>query len=139
TNRFNPIGLALAQIYPAPNVPGAVVQNYRAVGKIATAADSAGIRLDRRIAASDEGSFEYQFARDTTNDPFNLLSGITNLPFFGVRDALQNHVLRLSDTHVFSATRIGEFRFSMKALNQPRTLLQSDASAGAGPAILITG
>lgn len=138
-SRFSPIGLALANIYPSPSVSGAVAQNYRAVGRIATAADSAGFRLDRRIGASDEGSLEYQFARDNTDDPFNLLSGITNLPFFGVRDALQNHSLRVSDTHVFSATKIAEFRFSMNALNQPRTLLQSDTAAAAGPAILITG
>jgi len=139
TNRFSPLGVALANIYPAPGISGAVAQNYRAVGKIATAADSAGMRLDRRIAASDEASLEYQFDRDTTDDPFNLLSGITNLPFFGVRDALQNHALRLADTHVFSATKIAELRFSMTALNQPRTLLQSGLSAAAGPAILITG
>ncbi len=139
TSRFNPIGLALAKIYPAPNVSGNVAQNYRAVGRIATAADSAGLRLDRRIVASDEASLEYQFARDTTDDPFNLLSGITNLPFFGVRDALQNHLLRLADTHVFSATKLAELRFSMNALKQPRTLLQSDLAAEPGPAILITG
>ena len=137
-SRFHPIGLALAKIYPSPGLSG-TAQNYRAVSRIATAADSAGIRLDRRIGASDEGSLEYQFVRDTTDDPFNLLGGITNLPFFGVRDALRNHVLRLADTHVFSAAKIAEFRFSMNALNQPRTLLQSGISAAAGPAILITG
>jgi hypothetical protein len=139
TSRFSPIGLAFASIYPAPDTPGAVAQNYRAVGRISTAADSTGIRLDRRITASDEGTFEYQFARDTTDDPFNLLSGITNLPFFGVRDALQSHSLRLADTHVFSAAKIAQFRFSLNALKQPRTLLQSATSAEAGPALLITG
>jgi hypothetical protein len=138
-NRFSPIGLQFASIYPAPDTLGAVAQNYRAVGRISTAADSTGIRLDRRITASDEGTFEYQFARDTTDDPFNLLSGITNLPFFGVRDALQTHSLRLADTHVFSAAKIAQFRFSLNALKQPRTLLQSGESPEAGPALLITG
>jgi hypothetical protein len=138
-SRFNPIGLALARIYPSPNTVETVAPNYRGVGKIATNADSAGVRLDHRITASDEGSVEYQFARDTTDDPFNLLSGITNLPVFGVRDALQNHLLRLADTHVFSAKTIAELRFSMNALKQPRSLLQNEQSAEAGPAILITG
>ena len=137
-SRFNPAGLALAKLYPAPGIAGAAVQNYRSVGQIATAADSTGLRLDRRVTASDEASLEYQFARDTTDDPFNFLSGITNLPFFGVRDALQNQALRLEDTHVFSATKIAEFRFNLNALHQPRTLLPSGSSA-AGPAILITG
>jgi len=135
---MHPDGRALAQIYPLPSVSG-TIQNFRGVAKIATAADSVGFRLDRRLASSDEASVEYQFSRDTTNDPFNLLSGITNLPFFGVRDDLQNHQLRFTDTHVFSAEKIAQFRFSVKALRQPRTLLASDNRADPGPAILITG
>jgi hypothetical protein len=136
--RMHPGGLALAQIYPLPGVPG-TIQNFRGIGKISTAADSAGVRLDRRLKSSDEASMEYQFSRDTTNDPFNLLSGITNLPFFGVRDELQNHLLRLTDTHVFSPDKIAQFRFSVRALRQPRSLLGSNSAEGAGPAVLITG
>ena len=136
--RMHPEGLKLAQIFPMPSVAGAI-QNYRGVGKIATAADSVGVRLDRRLTSSNEASIEYQFSRDTTSDPFNLLSGITNLPFFGVRDELQNHLLRITDTHVFSPDRIAQFRFSVRGLRQPRSLLASNSVAAPGPAVLITG
>ena len=66
---------------------------------------------------------EYQFNRDTTDDPFNLLGGITNLPSFGVHDALQTQTFRLNNTHVFSAALIDQLRISAGYLKQPRTIL----------------
>ncbi len=134
--RIHPLGAALARLYPQPNTTDAA-QNYRAVGKLETAADGAGFRFDRRWASSDEAFLEYQFNRDTTGDPFNLLSGITNLPSFGVRDALQTHTVRLNNTHVFSPAIVHEFRFSAAYLKQPRTIL--DERQTALPAALITG
>jgi hypothetical protein len=128
-------GLAFASLYPAPNVPGVTIQNYRAVGELSTAADSFGNRFDRRWTIADEGSLEYQFYRDTTDDPFNLLNGITNLPFFGDRDALRTHSLRIQNTHVFSPTVIQQIRVRASRLEQPRTLLPSPT--GPLPAILV--
>lgn len=135
-NRLSAAGLALARLYPAPNVFDGSVQNYRAVGKLETAADSAGFRFDHRLTPSDEAFLEYQFNRDTTDDPFNLLSGITNLPSFGVHDALQTHTLRLNNTHVFSPALIDQTRFTFGYLKQPRTILGDPAAAT--PAVLIT-
>jgi hypothetical protein len=136
-DRLSADGLRFARLYPAPNVPGATIQNYRAVGKLETAADAFGIRLDRRLSSADEAFLEYQFNRDTTSDPFNLLSGITNLPGFGVRDALAVHTLRLNNTHVISPSWIHQVRLSLGYLSQPRTILGSQADAL--PAVLTTG
>jgi Carboxypeptidase regulatory-like domain/TonB dependent receptor-like, beta-barrel len=135
-NRLSPQGLALARLYPAPNVSGATVQNYRAVGTLETAADAFGFRFDHRISSADEAFAEYQFNRDTTDDPFNLLSGITNLPSFGVHDALQTHTFRFHNTHVFSPSVIDQLRFTTAYLKQPRTIF-GDQSA-ALPAIIMT-
>ena len=136
-DRMSPEGLRLARLYPSPNVPGAAIQNYRAVGKLETAADAFGFRFDRRLSSDDEAFLEYQFNRDTTDDPFNLLSGITNLPSFGVRDALGMHTVRLNNTRVLSPALIHQLRFSMGYLAQPRTILKDRTSPL--PAILITG
>ncbi len=137
-DRLDPAALALARLYPAPNVPGsagAVTPNYRGVGKLSTAADAFGFRLDHRLASADELFLEYQFDRDTTEDPFNLLSGITNLPSFGVRDALRTHSVRLHNTYIFSPVFVHQVRFSMNFLEQPRTIMGSTAF----PAVLVTG
>jgi len=124
-------------MYPAPNVPGTSIQNYRSVGKLETGADAFGFRIDRRLASADEAFLEYQFNRDTTDDPLNLLSGITNLPSFGVRDALSIHTLRLHNTYVLSSALIHQARFSASLLTQPRTILPSEN--GPMSAILMTG
>jgi hypothetical protein len=79
---------------------------------------------------------EYQFNRDTTDDPFNLLGGITNLPSFGVHDALQTQTFRVNNTHVFSAGLVDQFRFSAGYLEQPRTILGDQNVAV--PAVLMT-
>jgi len=136
-SRISPRGLALARLYPAPNVFDGSIQNYRAVGKLDTAADAFGFRFDHRLTPADETFVEYQVNRDTTNDPFNLLSGITNLPSFGVRDALQTQTLRLHNTHVFSPELIHQFRFSFGYLKQPRTILGNQDAAL--PAVLVSG
>jgi hypothetical protein len=129
-------GLALARMYPSPNVFDGSVQNYRAVGELQTGADDFGLRFDHRLSAADEAFMEYQFNRDTTDDPFNLLSGITNLPSFGVHDALQTQILRLNNTHIFTPAIVHQLRLSASFLQQPRTIL-GDPSA-ASPAILVT-
>jgi TonB dependent receptor-like, beta-barrel/Carboxypeptidase regulatory-like domain len=132
-DRLDPTGYALAKLYPAPNVSDGSTQNYRAVAKLNTEADAFGLRVDRRLTVADEAFIEYQFNRDTTDDPFNLISGITNLPFYGVRDALQTHSLRLNNTHVFSPALIHELRLSFAYVRQPRTIQSSSAL----PAVLI--
>ncbi|MBI4473951.1 MAG: TonB-dependent receptor, partial [Acidobacteria bacterium] len=137
-DRINPIGLGWARLFPLPNVPDRTIQNYRAVGKLETAADAFGLRLDHRLTTSDEVFFEYQFNRDTTDDPFNLLSGITNLPGFGARDALETHLARINNTHVFGPSLIHQFRFSFNYLRQPRTILQ-EAGRDPMPAVLFPG
>jgi hypothetical protein len=134
--RLSPQGLALARLYPAPNKFDGTAQNYLAVGKLQTGADAAGFRFDRRLTDSDEAFMEYQFNRDTTDDPFNLLSGITNLPSFGVHDALQTQTFRFNDTHVFAPAVVDQLRFSAGYLKQPRTILGDPNSAV--PAVLMT-
>jgi len=133
--RFDPTGLSIARIYPQANVLDSPIPTFRAVAKLQTVADSVGFRLDHRVSLADEALIEYQFNRDTTDDPFNLLGGITNFPFFGVRDTLQTHSLRLNNTHVFSSERIHQSRISIAYLKQPRTILGTSPS----PAILMNG
>ena len=134
-DRFHPVGATLGALFPKPNVAGADIQNFRAVGTLRTVADAFGVRIDHRTTLSDETSFEYQYSRDTTDDPFNFVTGITNLPGFGVRDSLETHTLRISNAHVFTPALIHQFSFSLGHLEQPRTI-QGKAQY---PAVIITG
>jgi hypothetical protein len=126
-DRMHPEGIRLASLYPAPNVDGATVGNYRAVGKLDTVADGIGVRVDHRIGAADEASLEYRYDRDTTEDPFNLVTGITNLPRFGVRDSLGTSTFRVSNTHVFNALVIHQFDAALGLVSEPRAILADTA------------
>ena len=134
-DRLHPTGQFLASLYPEPNVPGRTVQNFRGIGVLATVADGFGVRIDHRSTASDETSFEYQFSRDTTQDPFNLVTGITNLPGFGVRDALTTNTFRASNSHVFSSSIFQQTDFSFGHLSQPREILSGVET----PAVILPG
>lgn len=134
-DRMHPDGVALAALFPEPNVSGADIQNFHSVGTLRTVADAFGVRLDHRTTVSDETSFEYQYSRDTTEDPFNLVTGITNLPSFGVRDALDTQTLRITNAHVFTPSLLYQFGFSFGHLEQPRRILAAEES----PAVIITG
>jgi hypothetical protein len=125
----------LSPLYPAPNVAGRSVQNFRGVGVLETVADAFGVRIDHRTTASDETSFEYQFSRDTTQDPFNLVTGITNLPGFGVRDALTTNTFWASNVHVFSSSMFHQADFSFGHLSQPREILSTMEI----PAVIVPG
>jgi hypothetical protein len=133
--RLHPDGVGLASLYPAPNVAGSTIQNFRSVGVIDTVADAFGVRIDHRTTASDESSIEIQYSRDTTEDPFNLVTGITNLPGFGVRDALETGTVRMSNTHVFSPFLLHQVDVSVGYLRQPREPLDADPS----PAVIVPG
>ena len=134
-DRIHPDGAILGALFPRPNVAGTGVQNFRAVGTLRTVADAFGIRIDHRTTVSDETSFEYQYSRDTTEDPFNFVTGITNLPGFGVRDSLVTHTLRTSNAHVFTPALVHQLSFSLGYLEQPRSI---DGRAEY-PAVIITG
>ncbi len=133
--RLHANGVQLAGLFPEPNVGGTDIQNFRTVGTLKTVADAFGIRVDHRMTVSDETSIEYQYSRDTTQDPFNFVTGITNLPGFGVRDSLETQTLRIGNAHVFSPTLFHQFGFSLGYLEQPRQILTSLEY----PAVIITG
>ncbi len=133
--RLHPAGRALAALYPAPNAPGTTIGNYLSVGALDTAADAFGVRLDHRTTASDETSVEYLFSRDVTEDPFNLVTGITNLPGFGVRDAFTTHLVRVANTHVLNASLVHRVDLSIGRLHQPRDVLDASPT----PAVILPG
>ncbi len=134
-DRIHPDGAAIAALFPRPNIAGGGIQNFRAVGTLRTVADAFGIRIDHRTTVSDETSLEYQYSRDTTEDPFNFVTGITNLPGFGVRDSLETQTLRISNAHVFTPSLVHQFSFSLGHLDQPRSI----PGGAEYPAAIVTG
>lgn len=109
TDRINPIATQLLNLFPLPNVPGALSANYVSV-PIATLTDNEfDIRLDWNISNKDTA-----FARFSRDQATNFTP--SGLPDFGTLGATSNQNLSdrarnlaISETHVFSPNAVNQF------------------------------
>lgn len=119
--RMNPVGLRIAQTYPAPNLDGAGTQNF-----VSTPVDKRDIhqftvRVDHEIGAKDKVYGRYSFSNDYERDPFDVFSGITNLPGYGRLDDQRAMSLSLNHTHIFGPSLVSEIRLGYNRYKQIRT------------------
>jgi hypothetical protein len=77
--RIDPAAQAVADRYPAPNVLGAVANNYRRLGNESTAAEQFDVRLDRYLGARQRVFSRYSFLRDDSRPLTPLPDGSGNL------------------------------------------------------------
>ena len=101
--RRNPVGLAIAALYPLPN-RSAPSQNYVSSPAARDRDDHFDVRLDHNLAPSDDLTFRYSFGDRDFYEPF---SGPTfaAVPGFGTnvpRRAPERHGER--DPHLHAAT-----------------------------------
>ncbi|HZG52755.1 MAG TPA: TonB-dependent receptor [Pyrinomonadaceae bacterium] len=106
----NPIGRAIANLYPLPNrnVPFA---NFVSSPTSTDRNDHFDARLDHRFSASSTLTARYSFGDRDLFDPF---TGATYslVPGFGNFVPRRSQNLMLSETHVFSPTFVNEARFA---------------------------
>jgi hypothetical protein len=104
----NPVGLAVLQLYPAPNAKGAGF-NYLNVPTRKLNEGTADIRVDHNFSSKDS-----LFARFSYDQATNFIPGgsptWTEQNAFGSNQFIDNHGRNasLSETHVFSATTINQ-------------------------------
>ena len=124
-DRINRVGLNIARMFPAPNLPGTVRNFVSSPTDRKTVHQITG-KIDHRV--SDKNNFygRYTLTDDYELDPFDSYQGITNLPGYGRYDDQHADNVTLVDTHVFSPTVVGEFRLGFNRYYQRRT--QEDSS-----------
>ena len=104
----NPIGLKVAQLYPAPNAT-AVGYNYENLPTRALNEGTGDIRLDHNFSNKDSA-----FARFSYDQATNFVPGgsptWSEANAFGSNQHINNHGrnLAISETHVFSANEINQ-------------------------------
>lgn len=106
SNRINQVGQNVVNLYPLPNRPGQVVNNYLLNPKYIQDEDSTDIRLDVPIRAQDQffGHYTFDDVRALTPGPLGDLGGTDCCPANGTNKA-QNAALGW--THTFSPTMLG--------------------------------
>ncbi len=103
---LDPIGLAIAALYPLPNraVPGA---NYVASPIRRDRDDRFDMRLDHLLSARDELAGRYSFG---DRDLFEPYGGFSPLPGFGLNIPRRAQNAMIGETHVFAPTLLNEAR-----------------------------
>ena len=64
-------------------------------------------RVDHLISDKDHLSGRYIFYNDYELDPFDVFSGISNLPFYGRDDYQRSQNAAISETHIFTPSLVG--------------------------------
>jgi hypothetical protein len=106
-NRLNAAGAALAQGYP----PGTTLN--RVFNPINTLSDNSLVfKVDYVISSNNHFFGRYNFQNIQELQPVNIFASTTNIPGFGRhQDNTRFQTLGFNDTHTFSPTLVGEFRF----------------------------
>jgi len=105
---LNPVGLAIAALYPLPNraVPG---QNFVSSPTERNRDDHFDVRLDHQLARGSDLAFRYSFADSSLFEPFTG-SGFATVPGYGDNVPRRAQNVMLSETHVLSPNVINEIR-----------------------------
>ncbi|HEY6401366.1 MAG TPA: carboxypeptidase regulatory-like domain-containing protein, partial [Blastocatellia bacterium] len=113
--RISPLAKALLQFVPLPNVAAAPNNNnFIDSPQEINDGDQFTIKANYRLSQSDEGFVRYTFYDVNAYQPFGFVafaSSPISLPGFGVFIQQRSQNVAISETHIFSPSLIGEFKF----------------------------
>jgi hypothetical protein len=153
---LSPVSEQIIQQYPAPNLVGGTVgKNYVSTPEDINNVHQFTARVDHLISDKDHLSGRYIFYNDYELDPFDVFSGISNLPFYGRDDYQRSQDAAISETHTFTPSLVGQLTLGYLRYHQLRenvshqnwpqiwgiegTTTNLPADAGGVPAVLVTG
>ncbi len=130
TSRMDALGARLAALYPLPN---AVSSGYNFVSnpKLIRNASQGDVRVDQVLTKRDNIFYRFSISRapSTIPGPFAGLADGGGF-FTGVGDN-RAYSLALSETHVFSPTRVDEIRIGYNRLHTNRNQFNSNTDISA--------
>lgn len=108
---IDPVASKLLQFYPDPNLGGDLSVSSPSAP---TSENQFLIRMDHQLKASDSLTARYFRQTGSAITPFGTAYlGTVTVPYFPIKNAWRFHHLILSETHVFSAKSVNEFRFGV--------------------------
>jgi hypothetical protein len=112
---LNPVGLAVAALYPTPNraTPG---QDYVSSPVERDREDHFDTRLDHGLGANDELGFRYSFADRSLYEPFSGPE-FAAVPGFGTHVPRRAQNAAARETHIFSPQVLNEFRLGFNRVS----------------------
>ncbi len=130
-SRFDRVARELVERYPAPNVIGAVANNYRRVGNEDTGSDQFDGRLDRYFGTRQRVFGRYSFLRDESWPVAPLPDGSGNVTSGVIGDTV-TRADSLAGEHTWnrSANAVNQVRFGYTQRRFERSTLRSVGRVG---------
>lgn len=123
--RQDSLGMKLVALYPLPNATGSGY-NFVSNPKLIKNANQGDVRVDQVLGAHDNIFYRYSMSRAPSTIPGPFAGDADGGGFFtGVGDN-RAYSLALSETHVFSPTRVDEVRIGYNRLHTNRNQFNSD-------------
>ena len=112
---FNPIGAAIANLYPLPN-RNAFGANYVSSPSQFDNQNHFDVRADHTISKADSLFFRYSFIDDRFFDPFGG-TGFSAVPNYGLLTPSRAQNTTLAETHTFTTSLINEVRIGFNRVS----------------------
>ena len=128
-NRLDPLALAIAKLYPAPNVNGNGF-NFLSNPVRSETRNNFDVRIDQKFTDHDYGFFRFSYEDQPSliPGPFDNTGGDGGGFFSGVEDNAYRS-FATSWTHLFRSNLTNEFRLSYNRVNSQRQQINSDKSS----------
>lgn len=113
--RLNPIGVAIAALYPLPN-RNVSQQNFVSSPSLRDRDDHFDVRVDHLLNRASELSFRYSFADRSFYEPFSGPTFAT-VPGFGTNVPRRAQNVMAGETHIFSPNLLNELRLGFNRVS----------------------
>ena len=118
TSRVDPTALAIAALYPLPNLSNAGPgQNYVGSPTQRDNNNQFDIHFDHSLAKSSELSFHYSFGNRDFFEPYGAPGSSATVPGFGNDVPRLSQNVMLSETHIFSPSFVNELRLGFNRVS----------------------
>ncbi len=111
TSLIDPLAASLSKLFPVPNVPGTLVNDYVAAPAKALNEGEFDIRLDHNFSNKDSIFARFSYDQATEFQPSGFPGFVAQPGGFASTQNLNDHGRNaaLSETHIFSPTSINQF------------------------------
>jgi hypothetical protein len=108
----NPAGVAVLDLYPAPNAGSnlATSTEYLAQPVLRQTAYQPLIKIDQQLSQNDSLAFHYSLYDSSTSYPYDPFYSFTNLPGYGTNYPTRGQNTGINWIHVLSPRTVNEFR-----------------------------
>jgi hypothetical protein len=123
--KMDPLGVKLAALYPQPNVNGSGF-NYVANPLLTESRNQGDVRVDQNFSEKDNAFYRFSISRQPSMIPSTFPGLADGGGFFSGDEQNTAYSAAVSETHVFSPTRINELRLGYNRLHSRRFQFNSN-------------